>query len=271
MWCLRASPALRFLMTTAVCIPGSMHAHRHATSTARMEAAALLVALAISSTSQALAVRRNLASVVQATANLRQQVHEAADNTTFVLTASTYAWSTEIYLGSCSSSPSRCSSAKNITLQGAGMGSSVIDGGGTDYFFRVQEGGNLVLKDLTLTNGQDKFVGAIYLGSSSQFASRGKLTAERVSFVNNEGTRTAGAVNVISSSSATFTDCTFAGNTGSSTGAISVSRGGSVTFDNCTFSSNMGGSSRAGAIYASTGPVQSQRPRRDCPGSKGKR
>jgi hypothetical protein len=113
-------------------------------------------------TSAELLVPRRLNSF-GATANLRQQILEATTGDTFMLAANTiYAWNGMVFLDTRGGNEKVVSRAASITLQGAGAGSSIIDGGsptcvqGDNHcggIFRLNdESCSLVLKDLTITN-----------------------------------------------------------------------------------------------------------------------
>jgi hypothetical protein len=124
---------------------------------------------------------RRLLSTIPATPDLRQQVLTATTGDTFVLAAgTTYAWGLPVGIGYCNQCPST-SSAAGITLQGAGAGSSILDGAtNLELFFVVYTTGTLVLKDLTIANANSPSSGAIEMFG-------GTLTLERCAFLKNTG------------------------------------------------------------------------------------
>jgi len=130
-------------------------------------------------------------SRVPATEDLYAQVMGASIGDVFTLAAdTTYTWGKFLGFGPPSlCAYDYCSSATNVTLQGEGVGSSVLDAVGKTYFFNLITGGHLTLKDLTLTNGNGdgggSVMGAIYNRG-------GNLVLDRVAFLNNKGTHVAG-------------------------------------------------------------------------------
>jgi hypothetical protein len=51
--------------------------------------------------------------------------------------------------------------SKSLTLQGAGSGNTVIDGGGNNSVITTSDGFSIVIKDLTITNGEDLYGGGV--------------------------------------------------------------------------------------------------------------
>jgi hypothetical protein len=155
-------------------------------------------------------------SRVPATEDLYAQVMGATTGDVFTLAAdTTYTWGKLVGFGSpdiCVSTD-YCSSATNVTLQGEGAGSSVLDAEGKTFFFHLITGGHLTLKDLTLTNGNGdgggSVMGAIYNRG-------GNLVLDRVAFLNNKGSHVGAiACTTLSgvSGSTELNACSFTGNT----------------------------------------------------------
>ena len=162
---------------------------------------------------------------------------------------------------------------KNLTIDGFKAPKLTIKGSGNSRIFRVSNGANFTLKNLTITGGkvlgtdpnklEDAGGGAILIAGNSPTTIencifegnsagmggaiysewRSKLTAKSCIFRHNDGSlianteRGGGAVSVHSESHSTFTDCQFYQNKGT-LGAGINSVLSSLTVENCQFIEN---------------------------------
>jgi hypothetical protein len=99
---------------------------------------------------------------------LPARVRDAADGSTIELAAGTFAWESQV---TCT--------GKTITIRGAGKDSTVLDAGGVERFFILERGCVLMLRDVSLRNGNGAGGGAIFAKSDSS------LDARNVEFKNN--------------------------------------------------------------------------------------
>ncbi len=138
------------------------------------------------------------------------------------------------------SSALKVGAGRNITLQGIAGGRSVtIDGGGNLRPFIVPidlnsgTAGSLALNDLTITNGFGNYGGAIL--------NQGTLTVNRCTFTGNHASNSGGAVYLDQSAgahpTASFVNCTIAGNSGLGVGGI-YGVNSTMTLRNLTIVSN---------------------------------
>jgi predicted outer membrane repeat protein len=156
---------------------------------------------------------------------------------------------------------------KSLTLQGAGPGLSIIDGGLNGvclYLESITQVHTGIVTGLTFQNGWNPqlsggienyfiagltvsncaFVGNMGQGGGAMFNQQGSPTVAHCLFTGNKAY--VGAAIYNGASSATVSDCVFDRNQGSSSGAI-YNQGGNPLVIRCTFSSNSGGA--GGAIY----------------------
>ena len=139
--------------------------------------------------------------------------------------------------------------SQTLTVNGAGEGSTIIDGNDTDRIFHVtSSSATLELTDMTLQNGNagGSDGGAISTSSGTVVLSDCTITG---------GNAGSGGALGNSSGDWTLTNVTLSGNNadgGLSGGAINSSSG-SWTFDNCTISGNTIDTGPGGAINTSSG------------------
>ena len=130
----------------------------------------------------------------------------------------------------------------HTVLQGAGAGSTILDGGATFADGEYVSGGHRILdtnetpmsiSDMTFTHGAHDAGGAIYANDN--------LTISAVTFAENaiyEGEFGAGAICTVGDIDTTISDSTFTGNQSDTYGGAIGCEGGSLTIDNTTFSHN---------------------------------
>ena len=241
--------------------------------------ACLISIVALGVLEEGTAAHRGLTlTTVPATKDLNTQVEQAAEGTIFTLAPrTTYTWSHPVRLGDKTANQDddgtiEPSTARTITLQGQGAGSSILDGGANTgstgglptHFFNVPPGGNLTLYDLTLANGDGRNMGAINVNG-------GTLTAVRVAFLKNKSPHGLAGAIFLNGGSATLDTCSFTGNsnTGGGAGAIQldctaakraagcVDRGGTMSLTRCSFvgNTNAGRGAGAGAIQVDGGTM----------------
>ena len=142
-------------------------------------------------------------------------------------------------------------SGKNITINGAGSATTIIDANGIDRAFQ-SFGGILTLNDLTVQNGAPVTTvnapggGGISMGNDGNFP--GQLTLTRVVVKACTSSSGSGGGGIIvfglaaSPSTLTVTDSTITQNvSGGSGGALNLSSGTTATVTRTTVSSNLGG------------------------------
>jgi len=132
--------------------------------------------------------------------------------------------------------------ANHTVLQGAGAGSTILDGGATFADGEYVSGGHRILdtnetpmsiSDMTFTHGAHDAGGAIYANDN--------LTISAVTFAENAsyaGGFGAGAICTDGEIDTTISDSTFTGNQSDTYGGAIGCEGGSLTIDNTTFSHN---------------------------------
>ncbi|CAM9614990.1 unnamed protein product [Ectocarpus sp. 12 AP-2014] len=134
----------------------------------------------------------------------------------------------------------------SLNIAGAGSG-AVADGGGGTQLFYVDGGSSLHLSDMTLSNGNASFGGAIFANKSSV-----SFTGS-MSFVSNSAELSGGAIGASESTVSWVGNATeFSNNTADSLGgAIFAGSSSTVSWsgDGTAFSNNAAGES-GGAIYA---------------------
>ncbi|MCB1914612.1 MAG: DUF4347 domain-containing protein, partial [Rhodocyclaceae bacterium] len=121
---------------------------------------------------------------------------------------------------------------RDITIQGAGAGSTTISGAGiSDRIFDVKGGGLLTLADLTVADANTTNIpgGGVY--------STGILSATNVVFDNLAVTNADGGAVYIDGGAATLTNSALINNSATNGGALSVN-GGTTTLINVTISGN---------------------------------
>jgi len=135
--------------------------------------------------------------------------------------------------------------AKNITIQGQSQSRTIINGTGTNWIFHIQPGCNVLIRNLTLTNGTRDNGGAIY--------NTGNLTVENCTFTNNTAFAGGAIYNYCYAGSVVcnVTNSTFTNNTATYyDGGGAICNIGSVVCNltNSTFTNNTA-ANYGGAIY----------------------
>lgn len=118
---------------------------------------------------------------------------------------------------------------KSLTIKRAdGAASAVLDANGLSRIFKVENGANLFLKNLTLKGGKadeaedaDKCGGAIYAKNAST------VNIENCIITGNEADTNGGGLNV-EGTPTTITNCTFTGNTAKNGGGIYINKAGKI-------------------------------------------
>src|SRR5262249_51791900 len=149
--------------------------------------------------------------------------------------------------------------AKDLTIQGNGVGATVIDGSGNGEtrIFRI-DSGTVAFQGLSMTNGVDGNDEAFQScspcetinanGGGAVFNFDGNVTLDNVAFTNNgESTPLGGAVSN-GFGNLTLTDVSFTGNNAAAGGGLFV-RSGNVNAVGVTFENNGGGDFDGGAAY----------------------
>jgi hypothetical protein len=132
---------------------------------------------------------------------------------------------------------------KSITIVGAGVARTIIDGGGIDRVFHTQPGASLTLIGMTLRNG-DPGIGG---GGAIRHESGGTLFMTNVAMVGNRTTGTGGGL--LGFGSATLTNVTVGGNTGGTVGGVSHS-GPGMAMTNVLVSGNTATFSGGGVFHS---------------------
>jgi len=147
----------------------------------------------------------------------------------------------------------------DMTIDGTGESSTIIDGNFTDRVFEVGAGtgGNITanIQNLTVRDGSGNNGAGIRLLNSSS------LNLSNVTVTNNSQTANGGGLRCESSSTITIVNCTFSNNTAGSDGsgsggAISTANAVTVAVSNTTFSNNTAGNGGA-TSFSDGGAVSS--------------
>lgn len=135
----------------------------------------------------------------------------------------------------------------NITINGAGAGTTIIDGGAQDRVFHVTGAFTVNISGVTVRNGNiaGHNGGGIWNHS-------GKLTITNCTFSRNSAGTAGGIWN--DAGELTITNSTFSGNSAANGGAIHNWVNGELTITNSTFSGNSA-IDAGGAIYNHSGAV----------------
>jgi predicted outer membrane repeat protein len=158
---------------------------------------------------------------------------------------------------------------QNLTLKGAGSGSTIIDGNQAGSVFTISGGFTVLIADLTIKNGK----GNTSIGGG--LMNNGDVTLTNVALINNSGpfgsairnpskltlinsvisnNTNSEAGTILSGGTLTIDKSTFSNNSTLNGGALYIA-GGTATINNSTFSGNSSGD--GGAIFA-TGTVTIQ-------------
>lgn len=135
---------------------------------------------------------------------------------------------------------------RDITFVGPGVGRLFLDGNGSQGVFRIV-GGNVVMSDLTVTNGRG------FGGAGIRIEPGARLTADRCRITGcyENAFSGGGGGGVLCLGRATLRDCTFDGNRTTTTGGGLSADGGDAVLLNCTFVGNT--AQRGGAVAALNG------------------
>jgi uncharacterized protein (TIGR03437 family) len=136
---------------------------------------------------------------------------------------------------------------KRLTISGPGSKLLSISGNNTNRIFRIGSNiPNVTISDLTISNGKATTGGGI--------ASSSSLTLTRCAVINNNAPDDtvfggAGGGVFVSGRTASFTDCTFSGNTGGSFGGAIYIVDADTTISGCTINENSSGGFGGGIEY----------------------
>lgn len=129
---------------------------------------------------------------------------------------------------------------KNMKIFGQSQTHTIINGSNAANIFTISNGVNLIIKNLTFTNGNSSNGGAIFC--------EGGLDAANCTFTYNHADDLGGAFDNEGSTTATFNECTFIGNTANRYGgAIESDNGCILNTNQCIFINNTA-VQRGGAI-----------------------
>lgn len=119
--------------------------------------------------------------------------------------------------------------SKNLTLQGAGKGSTIIDAQGNSQIFDIDYDLTVLITGITFKNGKlDNSGGAI--------SSDATLTVKDCEFINNQAVNDGGGA-IFTHTTLNVINCVFTNNKADSGGAI-FNKGGDLTVTGSTFSGN---------------------------------
>ncbi|MDO9045730.1 MAG: hypothetical protein Q7U35_10560 [Methanobacteriaceae archaeon] len=136
---------------------------------------------------------------------------------------------------------------KNVNIDGENQKSTIIDGQYSDRIFFVQTGIQVKISDLTITNGQTK-------DSGGAICSKGVLSANNVSFINNKAPYNYGGAIKSNYYSLYLNNCILTNNVAKSSGAIASSYT-SITINNSIFNYNKATYGPGGAVLNSRGSL----------------
>ena len=138
---------------------------------------------------------------------------------------------------------------KNVNIIGTSQNNTIINAVCLNNVFSVNSGVNVTIANLTFANGTTSDGGAIY--------NLGTLTVNNCTFTGNTGTSTdynygGGGAIYNNGGTSTVNNCIFTGNTVIWYGGAIYNNGGTSTVNNCTFTGNTA-TSCGGAIYNNGG------------------
>ncbi len=142
----------------------------------------------------------------------------------------------------------------NVTITGAGAGSTTVDANNVDRAFTVQSGAGLSLADLTIANGQpqtDTGIGCGICGGG--IWNQGALALSHVTITSSNGNDAGGAIYSRAGTTLSVTDSTFTMDSADLGGAILTSAD-PTDISGSTFASNVA-FSQGGALQTQTGAV----------------
>ena len=126
---------------------------------------------------------------------------------------------------------------KSLTIEGKpGADSDILDANGLSRIFKVENGANLILKNLTLTGGKATGIGDAGSGGAIYAKDASTVNIENCIITGNEADTNGGGLNV-EGTPTTITNCTFTGNTAKNGGGIYIiqaSKGSVVTISGGT-------------------------------------
>ncbi|MBZ2167112.1 Ig-like domain-containing protein [Methanobacterium spitsbergense] len=135
---------------------------------------------------------------------------------------------------------------KNMTINGESQTDTIINGTGTNWIFKINSGIYVTINNLTLTNGNTTYGGAIYNNYG------GTLTVNNSTFTSNSAQYYGGAI-YNNGGTLIITDSNLTSNTAEYGGAIY--NGGTLTVTDCNLTSNTANYGNGGAIYNGGGTV----------------
>jgi hypothetical protein len=118
----------------------------------------------------------------------------------------------------------------DVTIEGAGAHSTVIDAQGVDRVFDIASGIHATISDLTVTGG-------LSAGNGGGIRGAGTLSLSRVAVIGNQALASGGGIEV--TGDATVQSSTIAGNQGGAGGGVHV--GGTALVEDSTISGNRAG------------------------------
>jgi predicted outer membrane repeat protein len=107
---------------------------------------------------------------------------------------------------------------KNMTIHGQSQKETIINGTNTNWIFSINSSINVVINNLSITNGNSSSAGIIY--------NKGTLNVNRISFIGNTATFFGGAIYNWEGATLTVTGSTFTNN--SATNSFGDSSGGAI-------------------------------------------
>lgn len=131
---------------------------------------------------------------------------------------------------------------RNMKIIGESQAHTIINGSNTAYIFQISSDVNVVIKNLTFTNGKYIGGGAIH--------NDGALDATSCTFINNYSAGFGGAIDNEGETTSTINKCTFIGNRALSNGGAIMSNGLSILILNqSTFINNTGRHGGAVSVF----------------------
>lgn len=137
--------------------------------------------------------------------------------------------------------------ATTLTIEGAGPGRTILDGGGVDRVFQIANGKSVTIKKLTIRNGDATQNGAVQDGGGI-FTGADTLTLERVAVAGNTAAIGGGIFKASGAGTIVLTDVTLSGNTATTAGGgLAVENNDTLT--NVTVSGNSTGGDGGGIFH----------------------
>ena len=119
----------------------------------------------------------------------------------------------------------------NITIEGAGAGSTILNGADQYYLLAVENADGIVVQDLSFEHGEDTYGAGLYIYYS-------QVEVRNCSFSNNEATTDGGAGIYAEDSDVSVFDSSFSNNSTSDGGAGLYADNSSVSVYDSSFSNN---------------------------------